>query len=126
MNPGDAPRRTGSARSRLGSPARGAAPSPVGSVLRWGWLGLVVVVVVFPVVVTVATAAGPENVRAALAAVPLGRQYLVSVAVTLVQTGAQLVTSALAAYALVFPRWRGRAVVFGWCSRPWPSPVRAR
>lgn len=84
-----------------------------GSVLRWVWLGLVVAVVVFPVVVTVATAAGPANVRAALEAIPLGRQYLVSVAVTLLQTGAQLVTSALAAYALVFPRWRGRTVAFG-------------
>jgi len=36
----------------------------------------------------------------------------VSVAVVVLQTTAQLVTSALAAYALVFPSWRGRALAF--------------
>jgi sn-glycerol 3-phosphate transport system permease protein len=65
---------------------------------------------------TVATALSPgltlENFRIALDAIPLGRQYLVSVAVTLLQAGANLMTAALAAYALVFPRWRGRAVAF--------------
>ncbi len=66
----------------------------------------------FPVVVTVVIAAGPGNFRAALDAVPLGSQYLMSVAVTVVQAGAQLLTSALAAYALVFPTWRGRRLAF--------------
>jgi ABC-type glycerol-3-phosphate transport system permease component len=85
--------------------------------VRWIWLVAVTLVVVFPVGVTVATAlslpdATLDNVRAALDVVPLGRQYLVSVAVTLIQAGAQLITSALAAYALVFPRWRGRNLVF--------------
>lgn len=52
------------------------------------------------------------NFRTVLAEVPLGRQYLVSVAVTVLQTIAQIVTSALAAYALVFVRWPGRRIVF--------------
>ncbi|MEV6167958.1 carbohydrate ABC transporter permease [Streptomyces sp. NPDC051954] len=100
------------------------------SVLRWLWLGAIVVVVAFPVYVTVVTALLPpadvvagrlvpvpgrltlDNVRAALDSAPLGRQYGVSVAVTVLQSAAQLVTAALAAYALVFPRWRGRGLVF--------------
>jgi ABC-type glycerol-3-phosphate transport system permease component len=84
-----------------------------GAVLRWGWLSVVAAVVVLPVVVTVVTAADPANVRAALDAIPLGHQYQVSVAVTALQTAAQLATSGLAAYALVFPHWRGRTVAFG-------------
>ncbi|GGZ76680.1 carbohydrate ABC transporter permease [Streptomyces bluensis] len=101
-----------------------------GSVLRWLWLGAVVLVVAFPVYVTVVTALLPQgdvaagrllpvpgrltldNVRAALDSAPLARQYLVSVAVTALQAVAQLTTAALAAYALVFPRWRGRGVAF--------------
>lgn len=53
-----------------------------------------------------------DNIVAAVEAIPLGSQYGVSVAVVVLQTAAQLVTSALAAYALVFPRWRGRALAF--------------
>ncbi|MEV0777138.1 carbohydrate ABC transporter permease [Streptomyces sp. NPDC050428] len=101
-----------------------------GSVLRWLWLGVVVVLVTFPVYVTVVTALLPpgdvaagrlipvpgrltlDNVRAALDSAPLARQYLVSVAVTTLQAAAQLTTAALAAYALVFPRWRGRGIAF--------------
>lgn len=101
-----------------------------GSVLRWVWLAAVVVVVTFPVYVTVVTALLPPgdvasgrivpvpdrltlaNVRHALDSAPLSRQYLVSVAVTVLQSAAQLTTAALAAYALVFPRWRGRGIVF--------------
>lgn len=101
-----------------------------GSVLRWTWLVVVCVVVGFPVYITVVTALLPAsdiaagrllpvpsrltlaNAREALRAVPLGTQYLVSVSVTVIQTGAQLGTAALAAYGLVFPRWRGRAVAF--------------
>ncbi|MFI6693954.1 carbohydrate ABC transporter permease [Streptomyces sp. NPDC050433] len=101
-----------------------------GSVLRWLWLGVVVVLVTFPVYVTVVTALLPpgdvaagrlipvpgrltlDNVRAALDSAPLARQYLVSVAVTALQAAAQLTTAALAAYALVFPRWRGRGIAF--------------
>uniref|UniRef100_UPI0006E413F2 carbohydrate ABC transporter permease n=1 Tax=Streptomyces graminilatus TaxID=1464070 RepID=UPI0006E413F2 len=102
-----------------------------GSVLRWLWLGAVVVLVAFPVYVTVVTALLPPgdvaagrlvpvpdrltlgNVREALASAPLARQYLVSVGATVLQATAQLVTAALAAYALVFPRWRGRGIAFG-------------
>jgi ABC-type glycerol-3-phosphate transport system permease component len=83
------------------------------AVLRRAWLAVVMAVVAFPVVVTVVVAAGPGNVRAALDAIPLGSQYLMSVAVTVVQAGAELMTSALAAYAFVFPSWRGRSVAFG-------------
>jgi len=101
-----------------------------GSVLRWVWLSLLVVVICFPVYVTVVTALLPradvaagqlfptpgdltlDNVRAALRAVPLGSQYVVSVAVTVLQTVAQLTFAALAAYGLVFPRWRGRGIAF--------------
>jgi ABC-type glycerol-3-phosphate transport system permease component len=97
--------------------------SPAGEALRWCWLAAVVAILAFPVYVTVAMALSPtgsalsgrftlENFRIALDAIPLGRQYLVSVGVTLLQTSANLVTAALAAYALVFPHWRGRAVAF--------------
>jgi multiple sugar transport system permease protein/sn-glycerol 3-phosphate transport system permease protein len=100
------------------------------SVLRWLWLGLVVVLVTFPVYVTLVTALLPpgdvaagrlvpvpgrltlDNVREALDSAPLARQYLVSVTVTVLQAAAQLTTAALAAYALVFPRWRGRGIAF--------------
>ncbi|MFG2963364.1 carbohydrate ABC transporter permease [Streptomyces sp. NPDC048288] len=101
------------------------------SVLRWSWLATVVVIVAFPVYVTVVTALLPPsdvvagrlipvpgrltlgNLRTALDSAPLARQYGVSVAVTVLQSAAQLVTAALAAYALVFPRWRGRGLAFG-------------
>ncbi|MFD3309501.1 carbohydrate ABC transporter permease [Streptomyces sp. NPDC058694] len=101
-----------------------------GSVLRWSWLAVVVVLVTFPVYVTLVTALLPpgdvaagrllpapgrltlDNVREALDSAPLARQYLVSVAVTVLQAAAQLATAALAAYALVFPRWRGRGIAF--------------
>lgn len=53
-----------------------------------------------------------DNVRAAVAAVPLAQQYLVSVLVTVLQAGAQVVTAASAAYALVFVRWRYRGAAF--------------
>lgn len=113
-------------RSPKGVPHR----LPVSSVLRWLWLGAIVVAVTFPVYVTVVTALLPQgdvaagrlvpvptrltldNVRQALDSAPLARQYLVSVAVTVVQSAAQLTTAALAAYAFVFPRWRGRGVAF--------------
>jgi ABC-type glycerol-3-phosphate transport system permease component len=53
-----------------------------------------------------------DNFRTALSEVPLGREYLISVLVTALQTAAEVLTSALAAYALVFTRWRGQRVVF--------------
>lgn len=79
---------------------------------RRAWLTGIGLLVAFPVTVTVTKAAGAGNVRTALEVIPLGSQYLMSVAVTLVQTGAQVVTSALAAYAVVFPSWRARPAVF--------------
>jgi len=54
-----------------------------------------------------------DNVALAVRSIPLGSQYVVSLCVVVIQTLAQLVTAALAAYALVFPRWRGRAIAFG-------------
>jgi ABC-type glycerol-3-phosphate transport system permease component len=99
-------------------------------VLRWAWLSGVCLIVAFPVYVTVVTALLPPgdvtsgrllpdpgrltlaNARQALDSIPLGRQYLVSTLATALQTGAQVLTAALAAYALVYPRWRGRAVAF--------------
>lgn len=53
-----------------------------------------------------------RNFREAATSIPLGSQYLVSVGVVVLQTAGNLVTGALAAYALVFPRWRGRDVAF--------------
>ncbi|MHC5903919.1 carbohydrate ABC transporter permease [Streptomyces sp. S6] len=98
------------------------------SLARWLWLTAVVAAVAFPVYVTVVTALMPQadvsagrliprrltlaNLETALDSAPLIRQYLVSVSVTTLQSAAQLVTAALAAYALVFPRWRGRGLVF--------------
>jgi len=105
-------------------------PRPLDSALRWTGLATLVLVVAGPVYLTVATAllspadvaAGrllPDprhltlaNIRDALASIPLGRQYLTSVAVTALQATAQVVLGAMAAYALVFPAWRGRGLVF--------------
>ncbi|MFD5749688.1 carbohydrate ABC transporter permease [Streptomyces sp. NPDC127033] len=93
-------------------------------------LTVIVVIVAFPVYVTVTTALLPQsdvvagrliplpthltldNVREALRSAPLVHQYGMSVAVTVVQSAAQLVTAALAAYAFTFPHWRGRGVAF--------------
>jgi ABC-type glycerol-3-phosphate transport system permease component len=44
--------------------------------------------------------------------VDLVPQYMVSIAVVTLQTSAQVITGALAAYALVFPRWRGKGLAF--------------
>jgi multiple sugar transport system permease protein/sn-glycerol 3-phosphate transport system permease protein len=53
------------------------------------------------------------NFRAAATSIPLAQEYLVSVGVVTLQTLAQLVTGALAAYAFVFPQWRWRKLAFG-------------
>lgn len=63
--------------------------------------------------VPAATQVTLDNFRAAATAVPLVREYLVSVAVVSLQTLGEIVTGSLAAYALVFPRWRGRTLAFG-------------
>ncbi|MFL5999273.1 MAG: carbohydrate ABC transporter permease [Streptomyces sp.] len=52
------------------------------------------------------------NFHEALTAIPLVHEYFVSVGVVTLQTLGQLLTGALAAYALVFPRWRGRKIAF--------------
>lgn len=53
-----------------------------------------------------------SNFTEALTTIPLAQGYLVSVAVVAVQTAAQILTGALAAYALVFPQWRFRNLAF--------------
>jgi ABC-type glycerol-3-phosphate transport system permease component len=53
-----------------------------------------------------------SNFTAALQAIPLVQQYGNSLIVVVLQTFAEIVTAALAAYALVFPAWRGRTVAF--------------
>ncbi|GAA1456108.1 carbohydrate ABC transporter permease [Nocardiopsis exhalans] len=53
-----------------------------------------------------------ENVQGALAAVPLLRMYTNSLVMAGIITVCQLFTSALAAYAFVFLRFRGSAVIF--------------
>jgi sn-glycerol 3-phosphate transport system permease protein len=53
-----------------------------------------------------------DNIQDVLTAVPLVRMYANSLVMTGVITAAQLVTSALAAYAFAFLRFRGSAVVF--------------
>jgi sn-glycerol 3-phosphate transport system permease protein len=53
-----------------------------------------------------------DNVRGALDAVPLVRMYTNSLVMAGVITVSQLATSALAAYAFVFLRFRGATVVF--------------
>ena len=102
----------------------------VGTVVRWLCVLAAAAVVFLPVYVSVVSAFTPDgsiarhglvpdlsalttdNLRTAAGAVPLARQYAVSVVVVTLQTTAQLVTGALAAYALVFPRWRGRRLAF--------------
>ena len=53
------------------------------------------------------------NFREATTDIALLPQYLVSVGVVTLQTAAEIATGALAAYALVFPHWRGRGLAFG-------------
>ncbi|GAA2298034.1 carbohydrate ABC transporter permease [Streptomyces violaceusniger] len=109
-------------------PRRSRPPLRARDMVRWFWLVALTVVIGFPVYVTLLTGLLPpqdvahgtllptrltlDNFREALRNVPFGQQYVVSVLVTALQTGGQLLTSSLAAYALVFPRWRGRAVAF--------------
>ncbi|WP_285732369.1 carbohydrate ABC transporter permease [Nocardiopsis sp. ATB16-24] len=54
----------------------------------------------------------PDNLLGALNAVPLLRMYTNSLVMAGIITVSQLLTSALAAYAFVFLRFRGSAVVF--------------
>ena len=103
----------------------------LGSAARLSGLAVLVLVVAFPVYTTLASAfltpqalaAGQlwpdprhltlDNFSQALESTALLRGYAVSVAVTVLQAGSQVVLAALAAYALVFPRWQGKAVAFG-------------
>jgi len=113
---------------RAGSVSWGPRP---GAVARFVTVLVVALVVFFPVYVAFTSAFTQngsiarsgllpglqeltlENFRQAVTTVDLLPQYLVSVAVVSLQTFGQVITGALAAYALVFPRWRGRRVAFG-------------
>lgn len=115
------PRRAGRASPR---------PTPV-AVARFVTVFVVALVVFFPVYVAFTSAFTQngsiarsgivpglheltlENFRQAVTSVDLLPEYLVSVAVVSLQTFGQLITGALAAYALVFPDWRGRRLAFG-------------
>ena len=107
-------------------------PLTAGRVLTYLALSLGAVVVLFPVYFGfVGSFMGPadinaypaslwplngfraENFASALEAIPLGRQYLNSVVMAGLITAGQLVTSLLAAYALVFLKVRWKAFWFG-------------
>ena len=68
-----------------------------------------------------------ENYANALDVIPLGRQYLNSAAVAVLVVLGQLVTSVLAAYALVFLRLRGRrfwfALLLSTMMIPWEAII---
>ena len=101
-----------------------------GDSLRFAALFVLLVVMGFPVYMTFATGFFPngelvrsgltpsldrftlDNFADALRSIPLLQQLGVSVVVVVLQSLAQLLTAALAAYALVFPTWRGRTVAF--------------
>lgn len=53
-----------------------------------------------------------DNLRNATTLVPLGRQFVNSIVVTIAQTTGQVVISVLSAYALVFCRLRGSRAIF--------------
>jgi sn-glycerol 3-phosphate transport system permease protein len=98
--------------------------------LLYAWLTICVIVVCFPLYYVFEGALTPttwlqrglpglvpthlslSNLRHATELVPLGRQFLNSVLVTLAQTTGQIVTAILSAYALVFCRLRGTRAIF--------------
>lgn len=53
-----------------------------------------------------------ENFQTALDTIPFGQQYITSIGVVTLQTVGQFVLAALAAYSLVFPRWRFQRLAF--------------
>jgi ABC-type glycerol-3-phosphate transport system permease component len=53
-----------------------------------------------------------ESYRRVFDAVPIGRMFFNSLVVTVVSVGAQIATSAMAAYAFARMQWRGRDAVF--------------
>ena len=114
-------------RRQLGGKWRTLRP---GDALRLAAILAIVLIMGFPVFMTFATGFFPngelvrsgltpsldrltlDNFAEALLSIPLVQQLGVSVVVVVVQSLAQLLTSALAAYALVFPSWRGRGIAF--------------
>lgn len=113
------------------SPRRSPQVPRVGTTLRFVTVLIVAAIVFLPVYVSFVSAFTPNgeiardglfpglthltlgNFHEATTSIALLPEYLVSVGVVTLQTLAQIVTGALAAYALVFPRWRGRGIAFG-------------
>ena len=138
--------RTGSGarapQANAGTPRRSRRPLTLGRVLTYLALTAGAVVVLFPVYFGfVGSFMGPgdinsypaslwpfdgfraENFTGALNSIPLGRQYVNSVVMAGLITLGQLVTSMLAAYALVFlkVRWRSFWFALFLCSMMVPS-----
>lgn len=100
------------------------------TVVTYGWLTLCVLVVCFPLYYVFEGAFTPmawlqkglpgllpthptlQNFKHATQVIPLGRQFVNSVLVTLAQAAGQIVTAVLAAYALVFCRLRASRTIF--------------
>lgn len=117
---------TGRTRSARG----GTAASRIRATTRFVVVALLAAVVFLPVYIAVVSAFTVNgsiargsivpplstltlgNFADVIASTPLLSQYAVSVAVVALQTLGNLLTGALAAYALVFPRWRGRRLAF--------------
>ncbi|MGO4586623.1 carbohydrate ABC transporter permease [Arthrobacter sp. 2RAF6] len=111
--------------------SRGWRAPRAATLIRFGAVLVVAAIVFLPVYVSFVSAFTPNgeiarnglfpgfsnltlgNFTEAVTSIALLPQYLVSIAVVTLQTTAQIVTGALAAYALVFPRWRGRGLAFG-------------
>jgi sn-glycerol 3-phosphate transport system permease protein len=119
-----------SQRRRVSRAAGGAQPSRRAAVLTYAVLGVLAVVLLFPLYYTVAgslmapqeindyppalvpTGIYGANYSAALHSVPLGRQYLNSTVVAIAVMLGHLVTATLSAYAFAFLRMPGRRVLF--------------
>jgi len=131
----NAPRLAPAARPGVGGGKqrvrRGQRVPSLGTFVRFAGIVFLAAIIFLPVYVSFVSAFTPTgeiareglipklsqltltNFSEATNAIPLFQEYLVSVAVVTLQTIAEMLTGALAAYALVFPQWRGRRLAFG-------------
>jgi sn-glycerol 3-phosphate transport system permease protein len=144
--PATAAATTRPAAQRAGTPARKTRREGGGRVLNYVLLTVLFLVLLFPVyygligsfmspsdINTFPPRLWPtsgfvaENYANALDVIPLGRQYLNSAAVAVLVVLGQLLTSVLAAYALVFLRLRGRrfwfALLLSTMMIPWEAII---
>ena len=116
--------------TQVRSPRKTKQRSGLGTVVRFVAILVVAAVVFLPVYVAFLGAFTPngdlvrnglipdltrvtlDNFEQATTSIPLVQMYAVSIGVVTLQTLGQIITGALAAYALVFPQWRGRAIAF--------------